>query len=111
MSKAAHFRELFRPWAGLVVGLVATGFVHQFGSDSVFDHCAAASPGPVLVVALTGIAVTVAAALWSWRVVGKSEGVRSRELVAIVSVGSAAVFVIAMFLPMIAALVIPPCFQ
>lgn len=111
MSKTARFREQFRPWAGLVIGLIATGFVHQFGSDSVFDHCAAASPVPVLIVGLVGIAVTVAAAFESWREVGDGAGVRSRQLIAIVSVGTAAVFVMTMLLPLGAALVIPPCFQ
>ena len=41
----------------------------------------------------------------------KSERGLSAEVVAAISMGAAALFVLAMVLPIIAALVIPPCFQ
>ena len=37
MSRNASITEALMPWAGLVAGTVAAGFVHQFGSDSTFD--------------------------------------------------------------------------
>ena len=111
MKDSRRRLEQFRPWAGLVVGILATAFVHQFGSDSVFDHCAAASPAPVLVVGLLGIAVTIAAALISWRAAKGGDEQESWALMGFVSVGIAALFVMAMLLPMIAALVLPRCFQ
>jgi len=99
------------PWAGLAVGIVAAAVVHQFGSQGTFDHCRPISPVPLLLVALLGMAVTIFAALASWRVVHHEGETPARKLVAIVSVGAAALFVFSMILPMIAALVLPPCFQ
>ena len=106
----AEIRDQFAPWSGLVVGLAGTGLVHQFGSEATFNHCAAASPVPILIGSIVGIVVTFAAALESWRVARNSSEGPSRRLVGIVSVGTAALFVMAMLLPMIASLVIPQCF-
>jgi len=111
MKRSGEFREMFVPWAGLAVGIVAAGVTHQFGSEGVFDNCAVISPVPLIVVALLGIAVTVAAALWSWGVASDGDEGLARRLVAVVSVGAAALFVMSMTIPIIASLVIPPCFQ
>jgi hypothetical protein len=111
MSRAARFREQFMPWAGLVVGLAAAGIAHQFGSEGVFNDCAVNSPVPLLIVALLCIAATAAAGLASWRIAAnRSEG-PTRRLVGLVSGGTAALFVFAMLLPMIASLLLPRCFQ
>jgi len=111
MKRSGEFREQFVPWAGLVVGIVAAGTTHQFGAEGMFDNCAVISPVPLILVALLGIAATVAAALWSWGVARDGDEGPARRLVAIISVGAAALFVMAMTIPIIASLVIPPCFQ
>lgn len=102
---------LLAPWAGLVVGVVAAGTTHQFGAAGTFDHCQAISPVPLVIVAFVGIVVTAAAALASWGVLRASSEPQGRRVVAAVSVGAAALFILAMILPIVAALVIPPCFQ
>jgi hypothetical protein len=109
--KRSEVRDLFVPWTGLAVGIVATGIVHQFGSEGVFDHCRPISPVPLLVVSIIGIGVTILAALASLRVVRDRAETQARKVVAIISTGSAALFIFAMLLPMIASLVLPPCFQ
>lgn len=102
--------EAFMPWAGLVIGLLAVAIVHQFGSDGVFNDCRVVSPGPLLIVAALGLIACVLSGLWSWRSV-RSSGSEVRRVVATISAGSAALFVFAIILAMIAALVLPPCFQ
>jgi CHASE2 domain-containing sensor protein len=102
--------EAFTPWAGLAIGVLAAGFVHQFGAEGTFDKCAAMAPGPLLVVAALGLIASALAGLVSWRSLRSEEGV-ARRVVAIISVGCAALFCLAILLPMIAALVLPPCFQ
>lgn len=97
------------PWAGLVVGIIALAFVHQFGSDGTFDKCATIAPGPLLLVAALGLMACAVAGLLSWRSLRASDDL-SRRVVAIISVGCAALFGLAMLFPMIAALVLPPCF-
>jgi phosphoglycerol transferase MdoB-like AlkP superfamily enzyme len=111
VKRNGQFRDLFAPWAGLAVGMVAAGFVHQFGSEGVFDHCRPISPIPLLVVSVVGVIVTLAAAAISWPLLRKDSETHARKVIALISVGSAALFVLAMLLPMVAALVLPPCFQ
>ena len=103
--------DLMMPWAGLTIGVVAIAVAHQFGSDGMFDHCIAVSPGPLLIVSALAILATVGGAFASWRVFRKNEEAPARKIIALVSVGSAGFFIIAMILPIIAALLIPPCFQ
>ena len=110
MRGAHEFLDAFLPWAGLVIGFIALGAVHQFGSDGVFSDCQAASPGPLLIVAVLGLLVCAGSGLVSWRSARGSSN-ESRRVVAIVSVGSAALFVFAILLAAIAALILPPCFQ
>jgi flagellar biosynthesis component FlhA len=109
MSRARAFVEASMPWAGLAVGLVAASFVHQFGSEGTFDHCETLAPGPAIVVAVIGLVVTLAAGLMSWRSRQSSEG--SRRLISTVSAGMALLFAFAIILPVIAASLIPSCFQ
>jgi hypothetical protein len=98
----------FLPWAGLVVGIIAAGFVHQFGSDSVFDDCSTAAPVPLLIAAVAGLALCILAGLLSWRSRRSDSG--ARRVAAAISVGCAALFAFAIILPMVAALILPPCF-
>jgi hypothetical protein len=103
------FREAFTPWAGLIVSLIAVAFVHQFGSGNSFDHCWAAAPLPILVVATLGLIACVIAGVVSWRSLRGEDEIAGR-VIATVSVGCAAVFGLAIILPMIATVVLPPCF-
>ena len=110
MRRTGSLAHASRPWAGLVVGILAAGFVHQFGSDGTFDRCGALAPGPLLIVAAIGFAACAFAGLVSWRSL-RAEEIPARRVVAVISAGCAALFCMAILLPMIAALVLPPCFQ
>jgi hypothetical protein len=96
------------PWAGLVVGLVAAGFVHQFGAEGVFNDCRSISPVPLLIVSFVGLLASMGAGAASLRSARTEAG--AARVVAVISVGMAALFGFAILLPMIAALVLPPCF-
>ena len=109
MTRSARIFEAFTPWAGLVVGLIAAGFVHQFGSDSTFDHCEVMAPVPVIIVAVGGLLATLGSGLVSWQGIRTSDG--ARRTISIISVGMAALFTFAIILPVIAAMLIPRCFQ
>lgn len=108
--KPDKLRQELAPWSGLVVGIAGAALVHQFGSQGTFNHCAAATPVPILIGASIGVLVTIAAALASWQVARSSSEGLSRRLIGLISVGSAALFIMAMLLPMIASLVILPCY-
>lgn len=110
MSRLARYRDRFLPWAGLVIGLVALAIAHQFGSDGMFDDCAAVAPVPLLVVTLVGGAVIILAGLASWRVAANPKEDAPRRLVAMVSSGAAALFVFVLLFPLIATLILPRCF-
>ena len=109
MKRSARIFEAFTPWAGLVVGLIAAGFVHQFGSDSTFDHCEAMAPVPLIIVSLAGLLATLGSGLVSWQSLRTSDG--TRRTVSIISVGMSALYAFAILLPVIAAVLIPRCFQ
>ena len=109
MKADRSFRQAFMPWAGLAVSLLAVAFVHQFGSDNSFDHCWAAAPFPILFVAMIGLAACAVSGLVSWRSF-RGESEVARRVIATISVGCAAVFGLAILLPMIATLMLPPCF-
>ena len=111
MKSRSEFADLFMPWAGLAAGVIAAGVTHQFGSEGVFDNCAAISPIPILAVNILGIVLTVVGALASWSVLREGAETHARKAVAFISVGAAALFVFAILLPTIASLVIPPCYQ
>jgi hypothetical protein len=110
MRRSKQIAGQFMPWAGLASGTAAAGIAHQFGSDGTFDHCAAISPVPLLIVSAIGLLVAIAGLAGSWSVLRDESQGAARRVIAIVSVGAAALFAFAMILPMIAALVIPPCF-
>jgi hypothetical protein len=110
MKRTKALVQAFMPWAGLTVGIFAVVLVHQFGSDGTFNACATVSPGPLLVVAAAGLVACVAAGLGSWRSTHRSTSV-ARRVIGIVSIGCAVLFAFAILLPMIAALVLPPCFH
>lgn len=110
MKQESSLSEALMPWAGLVVGVLAAGFVHQFGSEGTFDKCGTIAPVPLLIAALIGLVACTSAGRVSWKAL-RSEGDIARRVVAVISVGCAAVFSLAIILPMIASIVLPPCFQ
>ena len=101
--------EALVPWAGLVIGIAAAAFVHQFGSDGTFDHCDKLAPVPVIVIAVVGLLATLGSGLISWRSVHSAD--QTHRVVAVISVGMALLFAFFILLPIIAASLIPPCFQ
>jgi tellurite resistance protein TehA-like permease len=109
MKRTRQLLDALAPWAGLVVGLVAFSVVHQYGSDGTFDDCQAVSPGPLLIVALLGLLACAASALASWRTMRGSAN-EPRRVIAVISIGLGALFVFAIVLAIVAALVLPPCF-
>jgi hypothetical protein len=110
MRRGRQLLEALAPWAGLVVGIAAFSIVHQYGSDGVFNDCETVSPGPLLIAGLLGLLACGGSAYASWRTMRGSSN-EPRRVVAVVSIGSAALFVFAILLAIIAALVLPPCFQ
>ena len=111
MKRAKEFADLMMPWTGLVVGVLALGVAHQFGSDGTFDHCESVSPGPLLLVSVFAIAATLWGAFGSWTVFRKDAETEARKVIAVISMGSSAFFLLAIIFPIVAALVIPPCFE
>lgn len=111
MKRSKELADLIMPWTGLVLGFVALAIAHQFGSDGTFDHCDSVSPGPLLVVSVVAIAAALAGAFLSWTVFRKEAESPARKIIAVISIGSSGFFILAMIFPVVAALVIPPCYQ
>ena len=107
MSRTARIRDQFAPWAGLVVGIVAGAFAHQFGSETVFDHCATANPLPLFIVLLLCTAATAAAGLLSWQIGARRSEGPTRRVVAFVSAGISALIIFGILFVVIAALMLP----
>jgi hypothetical protein len=107
-DKAAY---LFKPWAGLAIGMTAIAIAHQFGADGTFDHCGAIAPVPLMVVALVAVIAAFLAAVASAAVLRDPDSGRTRRLAAFVSIGMAAFGIFSLLLPMAASLILPPCFQ
>jgi hypothetical protein len=106
---AERLRDRFMPWGGLALGLLGAGLAHQLGGDSTFQNCAVGSPWIVIVGTILGLALIATGAFVSWRVLGAEGEPPARRLIATVSLMAAALFTLAVLLPFIAALVIPPC--
>jgi hypothetical protein len=106
---AHRVRDGFMPWAGLALGTTGFFLAHQLGSDSTFQNCRVGSPSIVIAGTLLGLALIAAGALASWRVYRASAPGVSKRVIAAVSLISAALFALAIILPLIAALVIPRC--
>ena len=105
------FWRLFQPWAGMVAGVLAAAFAHQFGSDATFDNCQRFAPLPLLLVAALCLVAALAGAVVSLGVLRRAPAQSSDKVVAVISVGFALLAGLAIILPMIGALILPPCFQ
>ena len=111
MSARNGVWPMLKPWAGLVVGVIGISLAHQFGSEGTFDDCASVSPIPLLLVSAACIAAAIVAGWASYTVRREQPANRTRQLIAIISAGFAALAVFGIILPMIASLILPPCFE
>jgi hypothetical protein len=111
VKRSGEKRDLFMPWAGLVAGTVGAGIAHQFGSEAMFNSCQVISPVPLLIVSVLCLLLVALGGLESWRVIRADAETPARRIVAIISVGSVGLYLLAILLPMVASLVIPPCYQ
>ena len=107
--KSERIRDRFMPWSGLALGTVGTGIAHQLGSDATFQDCTVGSPWMVIAGTVVGLALIATGALLSWRVYGTHGEAPARRLIAAVSLMTAALLALATILPLVAALLIPPC--
>ncbi len=111
MKRAGSYKDLFLPWAGLVFGFLGWWLAHEFGYAASFDSCEHSAPLPVICVTLLCIAAAIGGAWASSAILrGQGEGT-ARRVIATISVGIVGLFVLAMLLPVIATLILPPCFQ
>jgi hypothetical protein len=106
---AQRIRDRFMPWAGLALGTAGFFLAHQLGSNTVFQNCRVGSPWVVVIGTIVGLAIITAGALGSWRVYAMRGGAVAPRVIAAVSLMSAALFALAILLPLVAALVIPRC--
>ena len=102
--------RLFQPWAGLVAAVLGAGIAHQFGAEGMFDDCQRIGPGPLQIVAIICILGALVGGWVSLPVLRESES-GARRVIAAVSIGFAGLGVFATLLPVIASLILPPCFQ
>lgn len=110
MSEPAS-RAPFQPWAGLVAAILGVGVAHQFGSEGIFDDCQRIGTGSLQVVALLCMLGVLAGGLLSFPVLRRGGQGGARRVIACISVGMAALAIFAILLPLLATLILPPCFQ
>lgn len=103
--------RLFQPWTGLVAAVLGAGIAHQFGAEGMFDDCERVGAWSLQVVALLCV---IGAFIGGWLslaiVRGEGES-NARRVIAIVSVGMAALAIFSILLPLIASIALPPCFE
>lgn len=109
--RTQEIRDGFMPWSGIALGTVGFFLAHQLGSDSVFQDCRVGSPLVVAIGTLAGLLVVALGAFGSWRVYAGPGESPPRRLVATVGLIACALYVMGIVLPLIAALVIPRCWQ
>jgi hypothetical protein len=107
--RTASIRDVLMPWAGLALGTVGAGIAHQLGADSTFQDCRVGSPWMVVVAVIVGLLVIAAGAAGSWRVYRADGEPPARRTIALVSLMADGLFTLAVVLPLIASLIIPPC--
>lgn len=100
----------FLPWAGLAAAFTGLAIYHQWGSDGVFDDCGSYPTPAIGLLLLLALALAGLGAFGSLKVARNGDDSSPRRFVAMVSIGAASLFAVAMVLPFIASLLIPKCF-
>jgi hypothetical protein len=111
VSGSQSLSRLLMPWAGLIAAMAGTAIGHQAGSDGTFNHCLTAVAGPVRLVGILCIAAMIVGGWASWTTLREPEAKPTLRLIAFVSIGMAALGIFALLLPLIASLILPPCFE
>jgi hypothetical protein len=100
----------FLPWSGLASAFLGLAIYHQWGSDGIFDDCGSYPPPAIGLILLVALLLAGLGALGSLSVARDDLDSVPRRFIAMVSVGAAALFCVAMILPFVASLLIPKCF-
>ena len=103
--------SLFRPWAGLIIGVLAAAFAHQFGADGSFNDCQRLVPVPILFIAALCVAACLIGAWASLPVLRRGDEQTAQRVVSAISVGFALLAAVAILLPMVGAMILPACFE
>ena len=107
--RTERIRDVFMPWAGLALGTLGAGIAHQLGSDATFQDCRIGSPWTVIAAVIVGLLLIAAGAAGSWGVFRGDGEPPARRTIAAVSLMADGLFALAVILPLLAALIIPPC--
>ena len=104
-----RFELLKRPQPLLGILLVAGGWAvsHQWGSDSVFDDCAATGGVGVVLISLLGLVAVGLGALYCSAASGS--GGSGRRFLGVLGALLALVAAFAVMLQIAAGLILPPC--
>jgi hypothetical protein len=107
----ARVGERLIPWSGLIAVLLGWAVVHQIGSNSAFDKCAAAAPLPMALLGLAGLLILLAGGLLSHRVWKRGEAeTATRRFLGLVGTGMCALFAVALVFQTLSSMIIPQCF-
>ena len=99
----------FLPWSGIIGGFVGIAVVHQWGSAGLFNDCARYSPAVMAGVLGVGLLCIGIGAMGSIGVAYHSHETPERRFIALVSLGCAALFAVAILLPGTAGAINPIC--
>ena len=99
----------FLPWSGIVGGFVGIAVGHQWGSAGLFNDCARYSSAGMARVLGLGLLCIGIGAMGSIEVAYRSHETPERRFIALVSLGCAALFAVAMLLPGTSRTIKPIC--
>jgi len=104
-----RFNLLARPQPFIGIVLVAAGWAlsHQWGSNSVFDDCAASGGLVVVLASLLGLVIVAAGGLYC--LPASRTGESGRRFLGILGALLALISTFAILLQIAAGLILPPC--
>jgi len=109
--KAERAFDRFLPWGGLALGTAGFFVAHQLGGDSVFQDCAFSSPLMVAIGTVAALILIALGAAASWRVFSADAEPQARKLVSAISLMACLLYTMGVLLPLIAAMIIPRCWE
>jgi predicted transporter len=110
-DRTSYVKERLLPWSGLITVLLGWALIHQIGSNSAFDKCAATGPLAMALLGLAGLLILLAGGLLSHRVWKRGEAETStRRFLGLVGTGMCALFAVALVFQTLSSLIIPQCF-